>query len=259
MLKKAAGLLAVAVCFALPASAQTVDEIIAKNIQAHGGEAKVRAVKTLRMTGKMEVGPGMEAPMIVSFERPEMVRMEFSLQGMTAIQAYDGKSGWSVMPFVGKKDPEPMADDDLKEIQNQADLDGPLMDYKAKGNTVEYLGKEKVEGSDAYKLKITRKNGTIETTYIDADSGLEVKTITKAMIRGNETEIVTTFSDFRDVQGIIMPFAIESAATGSTQKQRVTVEKVEINPEMSESQFHMPAPAAADPAKPADKPGAELR
>jgi outer membrane lipoprotein-sorting protein len=257
MFRKVAGLLVAAVCFALPAAAQTVDEIIAKNIQAHGGEAKLRAVKTMRMTGKMEIGPGMEAPMTVAFERPEMVRMEFTVQGMTGIQAYDGKTGWMVMPFQGKKDPEPMAADDLKDLQNQADMDGPLMDYKAKGNSVEYLGKEKVEGSDAYKLKITRKNGTVETTYIDTDSGLELKTISKTVIRGNEAEVVTTFSDFREVQGLIFPFAIESSAAGSPQKQKITLEKVEINPNLSDSQFHMPASAPAE--KPAEKPGAGRR
>jgi len=187
------------------------------------------------------------------------VRMEFTVQGMTGIQAYDGKSGWTVMPFQGKKDPEPMAADDLKDLQNQADMDGPLMDYKTKGNTVEYLGKEKVEGSDAYKLKITRKNGTVETTYIDADSGLELKTVSKTMIRGNETEVVTTFSDFREVQGLIFPFAIESSAAGSAQKQKITLEKVEINPDISESQFRMPAAAAPAADKPAGKPGATLR
>ncbi len=148
-----------------------------------------------------------------------------------------------------------MAADDLKELQNEADMDGPLMDYKAKGNSVEYLGKEKLEGSDAYKLKVTRKNGTVETTYIDADSGLEVKTVSKTMIRGNETEVTTTFSDFREVQGLTLPFAIESSAAGSPQKQRITVEKVELNPDLSESQFHMPAPPPADAAKPGDKPG----
>ena len=258
MLKKVAAFLAVAACFTLPAAAQSVDEIIAKNVQAHGGEAKLRAVKTMRITGKMEMGP-MEAPTTVLFERPDMVRMEFSVQGMTGIQAYDGKEGWSVMPFQGKKDAEPMAADDLKELQNQADMDGPLMDYKAKGNTVEYLGKEKLEGADAYKLKVTRKNGTIETIFIDVDSGLDVKSISKTMIRGNEAEVVTTNSDFREVQGLIIPFAIESTISGTPQKQRITVEKIEINPELSESQFHMPAPAAADPAKPAQKPGAGLR
>ena len=259
MLKKVAGFLAVAVCLALPASAQTVDEIIAKSIVARGGEAKLRAVKSVRMTGKIELGPGMEVPMALLLERPDMVRMEFTAQGMTGIQAYDGKTGWSVMPFQGKKDAEPMAADDLKELQNQADMDGPLMDYKAKGNTVEYLGKEKVEGSDSYKLKVTRKNGTEETSYIDADTGLEVKTVAKMTIRGNETEVVTTYSDFRDVQGLILPFAIQSGAVGSPQTQKITVEKVELNPALSDSQFHMPAPAPAEPAKPGNTPGAGAR
>lgn len=258
MFRKVAGLLVAAACLALPAAAQTVDEIIAKNIQAHGGEAKLRAVKTLRVTGKLEAGP-MQVPVTIAFERPDMVRMEFTAQGMTGIQAYDGKTGWSVMPFQGKKDPEPMAADDLKDLQNQADLDGPLMDYKAKGNTVEYLGKEKIEGSDAYKLKVTRKNGTVETTYIDADTGLEVKTISKTMIRGNEAEVVTTFSDFREVEGMTFPFSSETSAVGSPQTQKIIVEKVEINPSLNDSQFHMPAAPLAEPAKPAEKPGAGLR
>jgi len=255
MLKKVAVLLAVGVCFALPAAAQTVDEIIAKSIEARGGEAKLRAVKSMRFTGKFEVGPGMEAPTTLLLKRPGMVRLEFSLQGMTAIQAYDGKDGWDVMPFQGKKDPEPMAADDVKQMEDQADMDGPLMDYKAKGNTVEYLGKEKAEGSDAYKLKVTKKNGNVETTYIDADTGLEVKTVAKIKIRGNETEVETTYSDFRTVEGLTLPFAFEQGVVGSPQKQKFTIEKVEVNPDLSDAQFHMPAATPADAAKPADKPG----
>jgi outer membrane lipoprotein-sorting protein len=256
MFKKVALCLAVATVFALPASAQTVDEIIAKSIEARGGEAKLRAVKSIRLTGKIEVAPGMVAPMTMYLKRPEMVRMEFTVQGMTGIQAYDGKEGWDIMPFQGKKDAEPMAADDVKLMEAQGDIDGPLMDYKAKGNTVEYLGKDKVEGSDAYKLRVTRKNGIVETYFIDADTGLEVKTITKAKIHGNETEEETTNSDFRTVDGLVFPFAIESGTVGSTQKQKITVEKIEINPDVGDAQFHMPAPAPAGPAKPAEKPGA---
>jgi len=260
MLKRVALCVAVAAVLALPAAAQTVDEIIAKSIAARGGEAKLRAVKSIRLTGHIEVGPGMVAPMTLVIKRPAMVRMEFTIQGMTGIQAYDGKEGWDVMPFQGKKDAEPMAADDVKEMEDQADLDGPLMDYKAKGNTVEYLGKEKVEGSDAYKLKVTKKNGIVETSFIDADSGLEVKTITKAKIRGNEAEIETAYSDFRDVEGLIIPFSLEQGSVGSPQKQKITLDKVEINPDLSDVQFHMPAPAPAETvkpeAKPAEKPGA---
>jgi len=257
MLTKVAMCVAVAAAFALPAAAQTVDEIIAKNVEARGGEAKLRAVKSVRLTGKIEVGPGMVASTTMVIKRPGMVRMEFTVQGMTGIQAYDGKTGWAVMPFQGKKDPEPMAADDVKNLEDEADIDGPLVDYKAKGNTVEYLGKDKVEGSDAYKLKVTKKNGVIETSYIDAETGLEVKSITKTKIRGNEAEIEITYSDFRPVEGLTMAFSIEQSAVGSPQKQKLTVEKVEINPELSDAQFHMPAPP--EQPKPADKPGLGLR
>jgi outer membrane lipoprotein-sorting protein len=254
MLKKVALCLAAAAVIALPAAAQTIDEIIAKSIEARGGEAKLRAVKSVRMTGHIEVGPGMIAPMSLVVKRPGMVRMEFTLQGMTAIQAYDGKAGWDVMPFQGKKDAEPMAADDVKEMADQADLDGPLMDYKAKGHSVEYLGKEKVEGSDAYKLKITKKNGNVETTFIDADSGLEVKTIAKITQQGNEVEAESTYSDFRNVDGLILPFSIEQGRVGSPQKAKITMEKVEINPDLSDAQFQMPAATPADAPKPAAKP-----
>jgi outer membrane lipoprotein-sorting protein len=256
MFKKAAMCVIAATAFALPMAAQTVDEIIAKNVAARGGEAKLRAVKAVRLTGKVEVGPGMVAPTTMVIKRPGMVRMEFTVQGMTAIQAYDGKTGWGVMPFQGKKDPEPMAADDVKNLEDEADLDGPLMDYKAKGNTVEYLGKDKVEGSDAYKLKVTKKNGIIETSYIDADTGLQVKSITKTKIRGNDTEIETAYSDFRAVEGLMLAFSIEQNAVGSPQKQKIIVEKVEINPDLNDDQFHMPAPAPAEQPKPAEKPGA---
>ena len=258
MFKRVAMCLAAAAVFGLPAAAQTVDEIIAKSIEARGGEAKLRAVKAVRLTGKIEIGPGMVAPTTMIIKRPGMVRMEFTVQGMTAIQAYDGKDGWSVMPFQGKKDAEPMAADDVKELEDQADIDGPLMDYRAKGNTVEFLGKEKVEGSDAYKLKITRKNGNVETTYIDADSGLEVKSVTKTKMHGNEAEVENTYSDFRNVEGLILPFSFEAGQVGSPQKQKIIIDKIEINPDLADGSFHMPPPAAPA-AKPADKPGASRR
>src|SRR6266446_694644 len=137
-----------------PASANpSVDELIAKNIEAHGGLEKIKAVQSIRMTGKMTMGQGMEAPMVLEMKRPKAMRMEFTVQGMTVIQAYDGKTGWAVKPFGGKKDPEPMNSEDLQEADENADIDGPLVDYKSKGYTVELIDKEKVEGSDAWKLK----------------------------------------------------------------------------------------------------------
>lgn len=232
--------------------AQSVDEIIAKNVEARGGMDKIKSVQSIKITGRMAMGP-MEAPITMVQKRPDQMRMEFTIQGMTGIRAYDGSNGWAVMPFMGKKDPEAMTADDLKEMQDQADIDGPLVDYKAKGNQVEYLGKEKIEGTDAYKLKVTRKNGDVDTLYIDSDSGLEIKEDGKRMVRGSEQEFETSIGDYREVSGLVFPFAIESNVKGSPEKQKITIEKVELNIPADASTFKMPAAAPAAPAKPDDK------
>lgn len=234
--------------------AQTADEIIAKNLEAKGGLDKIRAVQSMRITGKMMVGPGMEAPMVIETSRPHKVRMEFTFQGMTGIQAYDGKAGWSVMPFMGKKDPEPMSADDLKQAEEQADMDGPLVDYKEKGHTVEYLGKDEVEGTPVHKLKVTKKNGDIQTLYLDADSFLEIKAEGKTKVRGQEIEGETTFGDYKEVGGLIMAHSIQSKMKGGPgQGQTITFEKIEINPDIPASRFEMPAKPAEAP-KPAETP-----
>jgi hypothetical protein len=245
---------AAAAVFSLPATAQTVDEIIAKHYAARGGVEKIKAVKTIRVTLRIS-GGGAEIPAIFENKRPESVRIEFTVQGLTGIQAYDGSAGWQVMPFQGKKDAEPMSGDDLKNIQEQADFDGPLMDYKAKGNTVELLGKEKVEGSDCYKLKVVLKNGNVHTLFIDSESFLEVKDIGKITQNGTEVEVEGTLGDYKEVDGIIFPFLLEQAPKGSTQKQRLIFEKIDLNPAIDDARFKMPAaPAAEKPAEAKPKP-----
>jgi len=240
-----AGLIAL-LCSVL--SAQTVDEIIAKNIQARGGIDKIKSVKTLRSTGTMSMGGGMEAPGSMIQKRPDMARLEFTVQGLTAVQAYDGKDAWQIMPFMGKKDPELMSGDDKKDIVENADIDGPLVDYKSKGNTVELLGKEKVEGTDAYKLKITLKDGDVINDYIDADSFLEIKQETKRMVRGSEREIESSLGDYKEVNGLMFAFAMENGIKGGTEKEKLTISKIELNVPVDDSIFKMPPPAP--PAKP---------
>jgi len=232
-------------------SAQTVDEIIAKNVQARGGMDKIKSVKTVKSTATMSMGGGMEAPGSMIQKRPDMARLEFTIQGLTAIQAYDGKNAWQVMPFMGKKDAELMSADDKKDIEENADIDGPLVDYKSKGNKVELLGKEKVEGTDAYKLKVTLKNGDVINDYIDADSFLEIKQETKRMIRGSEQEIESTLGDYKEVEGLMYPFAMENGIKGGTEKEKLTISKIELNVPVDDAMFKMPPPApAAKPEEP---------
>ena len=243
-------LLGIALCAVLAPAvmAQTVDEIIAKNIQAHGGMEKLKSVKTMRMTGKMMMGPGMEAPFSLSSKRPKMTRVEFTFQGMTGIQAYDGKDGWMVMPFMGKKDPEAMPEDQVKLMDDQADMDGPLVDWKEKGNKVELLGKEQVEGAEAWKIKVTKKDTTVVTMYLDAESFLEIKTEGKRKMRGTEFEGETLFGDYKEVDGIMVAHSMESGPKGSPQRQKMVFEKIEMNPPLADSLFAMPAGT-----KPAEK------
>src|SRR5262245_13941614 len=243
-----------ALLLAVSASAQTADEIIEKHIKALGGADKLKAVQTMKATGTMKAGP-MELPVTLTKARPESVRMDFTVQGMTGTQAYDGSTGWLVMPFMGKKDPEKMSDDMLKEIKEEADFDGPIFDYKAKGNKVEYLGKEDVEGSPAYKLKVTTKSGTETIDYLDAETYLIIKTEGKRTIQGQEVESETTLGDYKEVEGMLLPHSMQSHRKGAPggQGQSITVDKYEINPKIDTAVFKMPEVKKEEPKADAKK------
>lgn len=255
MFRKLLTLLALGLLLAPVAHAQTVDEILAKHYEAQGGLEKLKALNSRRVTGTMGVGPGMEAPFTMENKRPGMRRIEFTLQGMTGIQAFDGEKAWSVMPFMGKKDPEVASDEDNQKEKDDADFDGALVDWKAKGHTVELAGKESIEGADAYKLKVTKKNGDVETYYVDTETYLLVKQEGKVKRRGTEMESEMFFSDYKDVDGYMVPFSMEQGAKGMPQRQKMTFSKIELNVPIEDSRFKMPA-AAADSAKAAPKAGA---
>jgi outer membrane lipoprotein-sorting protein len=240
MFRKILAGLALAALVAVPASAQTLDDILARNLKAKGGLDKIKAVQTIRMTGTMTIGPGMEAPFVMEQKRPNMMRMEFTLQGMTGVQAFDGKTGWQLMPFSGRKDPEPLPEDAMKQVEEQADFDGPLVDYKAKGNTVELVGKEPVDGSPAYKLKLTLKNGDVRYIYLDADQYLEVRTEGKTKVRGTDVDGESTIGDYKEVGGLMFPHALESGQKGSPQKMKMTIQKIELNVPIDDARFKMP-------------------
>lgn len=249
MLRKAlVGLVAGATLVA-PAPAQTVDELIAKANEARGGLEKMKSVQSVRMKGKMTMGPGIEAPITIEMKRPRNARMEFTIQGMTGVQAYDGQQAWGISP-MGSKQPEPMPAEMAKDLDNQADIDGPLVDYKAKGHLVELVGKEKVEGSDAWKLKVTLKSGDVQYIYLDADSNLEIRNEAKRTIRGSEVELENTIGDYKEVGGLLWPHSIQSGAKGRPEKQSFAFESIEVNPAIDDARFKMPAPAPKPPEAP---------
>jgi outer membrane lipoprotein-sorting protein len=185
-------------------------------------------------------------------KRPNKLRRDIVIQGFNMIQAYDGKTGWQVVPFTGKTDPEVMTGDDLKDIQEEADTDGPLLDYKLKGNKIELVGKEKIAGADAYNLKIMLSNGNVRNIYLDAASYLTVKATRKVTRAGTEVMVESFPSDYKEVSGIMVPFTVQVQilGDGGTVSQKLTFEKVEFNVPVDDAVFIMPAPAPAPPPKP---------
>lgn len=220
---------------------QTADELVQKNIEARGGLDKIKALKSLRMSGKSVAG-GFNATVGQENLRPNLVRETFSIQGMTAVQAYDGSMGWAIQPFGGRKDPQLMGEDDLRDLLIDADFDGPLVDYKAKGNTVEFLGHDTLDGDDALRLKVTLKNGDIIYDYLDPDTYLEIRKETKEFIRGSMRENATELGSYKPVNGVMYPFSIASGPKNDPSSwQSVSIDKIEANVNLDNADFAVPA------------------
>lgn len=249
-------LTAVTFLFALPLAlpAQTADDVINAYLKARGGLAKIKAVQTERVSGTITFAPGVEGPFFVERKRPLKMHMEITVNGLSLIRVYDGKSsGWIYNPFAPNASVAPMAAGDLAGIADEADFEGPFVDYKAKGNQIEYAGKEQIDGKVVYKLKLTAKQGDVSYFFFDASTGLIMKWQGMRKVGDKELPWETYFRDFREVDGLKYPFLVESAAVDSDQIQKITATKIETNIPLNEAQFAKPK-LPAPPAEPADPP-----
>jgi hypothetical protein len=240
-MRHAAILLAAVWSLGVFAQAQTADELISKNIQAKGGIEKIKAIKSLRIHGKLMGGGGFTAATVQENQRPNLVRETFALQGMTAITAFDGSTGWQVQPFGGHKDPEFLGQDDLQDLLLDADFDGPLVDYKEKGNTVEFMGHDVVDGDDALRLKVTLKNGDIIYYFLDPDTFLEIRKEVQEFTRGSVRESVIDVGSYKPVNGVMYPFSVATGSKANPGAQTTSVEKIEVNIPIDPADFAVPA------------------
>ena len=218
------------------ASAQTIDEIVAKNYKAKGGD-KWKSTQSMRLTARINI-QGMDLPMTIVSKRPNLMRQDMTFQGVTIVQAYDGTTAWAINPMMGSDQatevPGPVADS----LKAQADFDGPLVDYKAKGNTIELVGHEDLAGKKVHHLKLTGKDGKTTHFYIDAASGVELKVVSEADLGMGPMKIETELSNYQTVDGIMVPMTIrQNTATGPV---TITVDKVEFNVTLDEKLFRMP-------------------
>src|SRR6266481_5371439 len=243
-------LLMALVFFSFAANAQTVDEVIARNVQAHGGADKLKSVHSLRTTAKFSQG-SFRADFRQENKRADKVREEFIIQGLAQVQAYDGKTGWQISPFGGRKDPELLSQDDSKSLVVDADIDGPLVDYKEKGHKAELVGHDSMEGTDCFKIKLSMKNGDVRYYYLDSDSFLELKLEIQTTIRGALQETEIYYGDYEQVNGVYYPFSVEQAPKGSSSRSQISVEKVEQNVPLDDARFSVPSSKPQATASPA--------
>jgi outer membrane lipoprotein-sorting protein len=238
--------LGIALAFILSAPAlghaQTVDEIVAKNLESRGGVEKWKSIQSMKVTGTIDAA-GRTIRLTAWSKRPNLSRQEMSSDGQQMVQAFDGTHVWVIAPGAGDNKPQEIKGAPADLARTQAEFDSVLLDYKEKGHKVELVGKETDQGRDVYHLKITRKTGEVQHYFLDADTGIERKmTSTLTGPNGQSATATIEFGDFRDVNGVKAPFSIKNLIDGKLISQ-VTVSKVEFNVPIEDSFFEMPATA----------------
>ena len=225
---------------AAAAHAQTVDEIIAKNLEAKGGAEKWKSVSSVKTTGRISIQGGMELPLTIYAKRPNYMRQEMVMQDKQLVQAFDGTTGWLINPMTGSDAPRPLPGNAAELMKTGSDFDGSLINYKEKGTTIDFVGKEKTEGAEVYHLKVTMKNGHVQHYFLDTNSGIELKTSADVDMGTGQTQTIETeMSNYQQVDGIMVPHTVKQLVNGKPVVQ-MTIEKVEFNAQIDDALFRMP-------------------
>ncbi len=234
--------------------AQTINQILSKVYVARGGLTRIHALRSERVSGTISFGSEASGPFTVELKRPMKMRMTLAVQNQNMIRVYDGTQGWANNPFAGKLTPDAMADEDLKNISEEADFDGPLVDYAKKSNKVELVGKDKVEDAEVWRVKLTTKSGDVRYYLFDAKTFLLLKWEGKRRAEGKEYPIESYFHDYREVSGLKFAFEIDSGSSATDLTQKLVIDKIELNVNFPDSDFAKPAAPESGSAAPASNP-----
>jgi outer membrane lipoprotein-sorting protein len=236
--------------------ALTAAQIVDKNVAARGGLAAWKAVQTMVWNGKMGAGgttyeavtpkgtlqqkqrEEMQLPFRLEFKRPLKSRLELDFNGQTAVQVYDGVSGWKLRPYLGRNNWDPYTAEEVQQAALEPGVDGFLIDYAAKGARVEAAGTDSVEGHAAYKLKVTRKDGTVRHVWVDGQSFLDVKVDgAPRKLDGKPHTVAVYLRDFKRDQGLLIPHLQETVVQGVNKTEKITIENVSVNPPLDDARF----------------------
>ena len=243
----------------------TAAQVVEKNVAARGGLTAWRAVQTMEMKGKLEAGgnqrstlpvPGEKEgiryvrprpkeqallPFVMDLKRGRKVRLEIEFNRQTAVQVFDGAQGWKLRPFLNRHEVEKFTPEELKVASEQPDLDGFLIDYAAKGSTIQLEGTDQVDGRSAYNLRVTDKNGNARHVWVDAETFLETKVEgAPRRLDGKYHPVATYLRDYRSVNGLRMPYLLETVVEGVRDTEKIEIETIVSNPKLDDSRFAMP-------------------
>lgn len=218
-------------------------QIVDRNVSARGGLEAWRSVQTMSFSGKMDAGgkQNVQLPFVIEMKRPRKTRVEIEFASDTAVQVFDGTKGWKLRPFLNRRDVEPYTPEETRAAPMESELDGPLIDSATKGTRVDLEGVEKVEGRDAYKLKLTMKDGQMRHVWVDTQTFLEVKVegVPRRM-DGKMRPVEIYYRDYKNVDGLMMPYVLETTVPGVKQSHKMTIESVLVNPKLDDSLFTTP-------------------
>jgi outer membrane lipoprotein-sorting protein len=221
----------------------TAAQVAERNAQARGGLAAWRSLNSIRFEGQLDAGGkrNVRLPFTLQMKRPHHQRLAIEFQGQTALQVYDGQNGWKLRPFLNRTDVEPFSDEEKQRVVHQDDLDGPLIDYAAKGCRLELEGTETVEGKANYRLKLTMKDGYVRHIWVDGTTFLETKIEgNPRRLDGRMHAVENYLRDYRQVGGLLIPYVSEAKVEGVAQTRKMTVEKVVLNPKLDDQLFGKP-------------------
>ena len=218
-----------------------VDEIVASHLAARGGKARLQGLRSIRETGTVTASGGRIARVVREMKRPGLLRLEFSTEGTTSVFAHDGKTGWQIAPLQGEFEPRAMPPEaEVTAGVDQRDIEGPLLNWREKGHLVELVGSEALPGGEAFKLKVVLKGGALRYDWVDVATRQVVRSRVTRTIRGRAVELDNLFSDFRKVGELVFPHHIETRAKDRPEVLTITVEKIELDPELDDARFRMP-------------------
>ncbi len=218
--------------------ASELDDVLAKHVEAKGGMDKLKALQTLEMIGKSHMG-GLEVPFRALQMRPNKLRIESVIQGQTMVQAFNGESGWYINPMAGTEEPQEIPEQALPQVRVQSDFDGFLIDSKEKGYTVEYVGEADVEGTPAVQLRVMDTADLKIDVYLDAEYFVDLKWEVRTEREGNRIQVDLLFSDYKDVDGLLLPHSMTTVLGGRTMSQ-ISVDSILLNTDIDPAVFEMP-------------------